>query len=128
MARAHSAAGVWGNVSGRTRGKRRTAGVKQSGIGVNLKEVYMDIIIEEILSAIFDGLLHGKKVPKAVKYVAATLVYGFVIAIFALCAISASKTNILFMVFCIILTVIFTVFYVKILMKIHRNEFKDDDL
>lgn len=88
----------------------------------------MDIIIEEILSAIFDGLMHGKKVPKAVKYVAATLVYGFVIAIFALCAISAAESNILFMIFCIVLTVLFTAFYVKLLMKIHRNEFKDDDL
>lgn len=88
----------------------------------------MDIIIEEILSAIFDGLLHEKKVPKAVKYIISTLLYGFVIVIFALCAISASKTNILFMVFCIILTVIFTAFYVKLLIKIHRNEMNDDDL
>ncbi|MBE6856126.1 MAG: hypothetical protein E7500_01690 [Ruminococcus sp.] len=88
----------------------------------------MDIIIEEILSAIFDGLLHGKKIPKAVKYVVSTLVYGFVIVIFALCAISASETNILFMVCCIILTVVFTAFYVNLLIKIHRNEINDDDL
>lgn len=90
--------------------------------------VYMDIIIEEILSAIFDGLLHGKKVPKAVKYIISTLLYGFIIVIFALCAISAAKDNIPFMVCCIVLTVIFTAFYVKLLIKIHRNEMNDDDL
>lgn len=88
----------------------------------------MDIIIEEILSAIFDGLLHGKKVPKAVKYVVSTLVYGFVIVIFALCAISAAKDNIPFMICCIVLGLLFTAFYIRLLVKIHRNEFKDDDL
>lgn len=88
----------------------------------------MDIIIEEILSAIFDGLLHGKKVPKAVKYIISTLLYGFVIVIFALCAISAANSNILFMIFCIAFSVVFTVFYIKLLRKIHRNEMNDDDL
>lgn len=87
----------------------------------------MDIIIEEILSAIFDGLLHGKKVPKAVKYVLATLLYGFVIVILALCAISAARDNILFMIFCIAFAVVFTVFYIKLLRKIHRNEINDDE-
>ncbi len=85
----------------------------------------MDIIIEEILSAIFDGLLHGKKVPKAVKYVIATLLYGFVIAIFVLCAITAAD-KILFRIFCIVFSVVFTVFYIKLLRKIHRNEINDD--
>lgn len=86
----------------------------------------MDIIIEEILSAIFDGLLHGKKVPKAVKYIVSTLLYGFVIAIFALCAVSAARDNILFMIFCIVFAVVFTIFYIKLLVKIHRNEINDD--
>lgn len=85
----------------------------------------MDIIIEEILSAIFDGLLHGKKVPKAFKYVIATLLYGFVIAVFVLCAITAAD-KILFRIFCIVFSVVFTVFYIKLLRKIHRNEINDD--
>lgn len=86
----------------------------------------IDLILEEILSAIFDGLLHGKKVPKAVKYVIATLLYGFVIAIFALCAVSAARDNILFMIFCIVFAVVFTVFYIKLLRKIHLNKMEED--
>lgn len=86
----------------------------------------MDIIIEEILSAIFDGLMHGKKVPKAVKYILSTLLYGFVIAIFVICAISAASDNIPFMICCIIFTAVFTVFYIKLLKKIHHNEINDD--
>ena len=88
----------------------------------------MDIFIEEILSAIFDGLLHGKKVPKAVKYILSTLLYGFVIVIFALCAISAASSNILFMIICIAFAVGGTVFYIKLLKKIHCNKMNDDDL
>lgn len=86
----------------------------------------IDLILEEILSAVFDGLLKGKKVPKAVKYIAATLLYGFVIAIFALCAISAARDNILFMIFCIVFAVVFTVFYIKLLRKIHLNKMEED--
>lgn len=85
----------------------------------------MELIIEEIISAIFDGLLHGKKIPKAVKYVSATLLYGFVIALFVLCALTAAD-NILFRIFCIVLAVVFTVFYIILLRKIHLNQMNDD--
>lgn len=86
----------------------------------------MEFIIQEILSALFDGLLHGKKVPKAVKYVLTTLLFGFVIAIFILCAITAAHDNIPFMIFSIIFVAVFIIFYIILLKKIHNNKINDD--
>lgn len=84
----------------------------------------MEFIVEEILQAIFEGLLYGRKVPKAVKYILATLLYGFVIAILVLCAVTAEKMllNFFFMVF----SVAFTIFYIMLLRKIHHNEMNDE--
>lgn len=84
----------------------------------------MEFIVEEILSAIFDGLLYGRKVPKAEKYILLTLLSGFVLGIFVLCAIIADIT--VFRVFCAAAAVVTAMYYTVMLRKIHRNEINDD--
>ncbi len=79
----------------------------------------MGDLICDLLEELLSGLLESSKVPKAIRYILSTVLYIVLIFFFAFIAIIGDTAGI--RVFFGVLAVLFLIFYVHSIKKIHRS-------
>ncbi len=76
-------------------------------------------LLTEILEEVVGFLMTDSSVPRIIRYIITTIIYGALIALFIFC-VTASQ-SFWGKAFCVVLTVLFSGLYIKALCKISRH-------
>lgn len=76
-------------------------------------------LLTEILEEIVGFLMNDRSVPRIIRYIITTIIYGVLIVLFIFC-VTASQ-SFWGKAFCVVLTTLFAVLYIKALCKISRH-------